>query len=73
MDLQDLCTAKEAAIEIGINYQLLMARIRKGKIKTVKKGWAVFIPRKEVEKQKRIQAKRSGNVIARKGVGRAAR
>lgn len=75
MNFEDYVTAKEAAVEIGISYQLLMARIRKGKIKPVKKGWATFIHKKDVEKQKRFQAEknrlstRSSNV-SRRNLGR---
>lgn len=64
--LDDYISAKEAAIEIGIEYSLLMARIYKGKIKAEKKGWATLIHRDEVarakeEQQKLEEAKNAGN------------
>lgn len=53
--LDDYMTAKDAAAKIGINYQLLMARIRKGKIKVLKKGWATLIHQDEVQRAKEEQ------------------
>ena len=53
----DYVTTKDAAEIIGISYQLLMSRIRKGKIKAEKKGWAVFIHKDEVARAKEAQKK----------------
>lgn len=50
-------TPKEAAIELKINYPALMARIRTGKIKAKKKGWAVLIHKREVMKHKLARKK----------------
>jgi len=54
--IDDYLPAKEAADEIGISYELLMARIRKKKIKIKKVGWATLIHKKEVQREKRRQA-----------------
>ena len=60
MNFNDYVSAKDAAESIGITYQLLMSRIRKGKISAEKKGWAVFIHKDEVARavieQKKINA-----------------
>lgn len=56
MNFDDYMSAKDAAAEIGISYQLLMSRIRKGKVKAEKKGWAVFIHHAEVARAKKDQA-----------------
>ncbi len=58
MALEEYVPAKEAAEIIGINYELLMARCHKGKVKFVKNGWAVFIHKDEVAREKREQEKR---------------
>lgn len=58
MILEDYLTPKEAAKEIGISYYLLMARIRKGRIPIQKKGWATFIHKREVTKEKVAEAER---------------
>jgi len=58
MILKEYMTPQDAAKEIGISYQLIMARIRKGKISVEKKGWAVFIHRDEVAREKAEEAKR---------------
>lgn len=77
MNFQDYMTAKEAAVEIGISYQLLMARIRKKKIRVEKKGWATFIHKNEVKKHKRLQAEKNrlstrSSDVSRRNLGRAA-
>ena len=64
--LDDYISAKDAAVEIGIEYSLLMARIYKGKIEAKKKGWATLIHKDEVarakkEQQKLEEAKNAGN------------
>lgn len=43
-------TAKETAEKLNITYPTLLARIRKGKIKAEKFGWALMVPVKEVER-----------------------
>lgn len=50
--LDEYMTTQEAALEIGIPYSRLMARIRKGKIPSIKKGWTTLIHRNEVKKAK---------------------
>lgn len=55
-NIDDYLPAKEAADEIGISYELLMARIRKNKITIKKVGWATLIHKKEVLREKRRQA-----------------
>jgi hypothetical protein len=57
MNFDDYMPAKEAAKEIGISYYLLMARIRKGRIAVEKKGWAVFVHKDEVAREKEEQAR----------------
>lgn len=50
--------AKEAATRIGISYELLMSRIYAKKIPpsaVQKHGWAVFIRKSEVEKQRKAR------------------
>jgi predicted site-specific integrase-resolvase len=54
-DLKDYVTAQEAADAIGISYHLLMARIRKGLIKSTKKGWATLVHKDEVKKAVKYQ------------------
>lgn len=60
MNLEDCVPTMDAAEQIGISYQLLMARIYKKKIHpdhVVKKGHAVFIHKDGVAKEKARQAK----------------
>ena len=58
-DLNDYVPARQAAEEVGISYSLLMARLRKGKIPFIKKGWAVFIPKGEGAQAKKDQDAKS--------------
>lgn len=53
--------AKSAAMEIGIPYSRLMARIRKGKIKATKLGWSTLVSKKEVAKAKAEELKNDNN------------
>lgn len=55
--MDEYLTAKEAAEEIGIRYPTLIARIRAGKIKAMKRGWALFIHKKEVKRAKHADTK----------------
>lgn len=48
--MDDYLTAREAAVQIGISYSAVMARIQKGKIAAVRKGWALFIHKDEVKR-----------------------
>lgn len=50
--MQNYYTAKDAAATIGIEYSTLLARIRKGKIKAEKFGWAVMVSATEVKRAK---------------------
>lgn len=50
--MDNYLTAKEAATELGLQYSTLLARIRTGKVKATKRGWAVFIHRDEVRRVK---------------------
>ena len=56
-DINDFVTAKEAAETIGVSYMLLMARIRKKKIKVRKFGWATMIHKDEVARETKRQRK----------------
>lgn len=49
-NLEEWMTTRQAAGVIGIEYSTLMARIRKGKIKAEKKGWATLVHRDEVNR-----------------------
>jgi excisionase family DNA binding protein len=55
--MEDYFTPKEAAEALGIRYPTLIARIRAGKIKAIKKGWALFIHKSEIEKAKHANTK----------------
>lgn len=50
MSLDDYLTPREAADRLGLNYHTVMARIRRGQISTIKRGWNVFIPVSQFEK-----------------------
>ncbi len=50
MEFEDYLTAREAAHMLGLEYSTLMARIRKGKVTCIRRGWAVFVHRLEVER-----------------------
>jgi hypothetical protein len=54
-DINDFVTAKEAAETIGVSYMLLMARIRKNKIRVRKFGWATMIHKDEVAREAKRQ------------------
>ena len=56
-NFNDYVPAKKAAETIGIAYSLLMARIYKGKVKSKKRGWGVFIHKAEVAREKKAQKK----------------
>lgn len=58
MSFEDFVPAKEAAVTIGISYELLMSRCKKGKVQFVKHGWAVFIHKDEVEREAEAQRQR---------------
>ena len=55
---EDYIPAKEAAPIINISYELLMSRISKGKIESQKAGYAVFIHKDEVERERLEQEER---------------
>lgn len=55
---KDYIPAKEAAVVIGISYELLMSRYYKGKIEGVKQGYAVFFHKDEVEREAEEQRQR---------------
>ncbi len=50
--LSDYLTVKEAAAILGLKTPTLNARIRKGLIKSEKKGWNVFIHQDEIKRLK---------------------
>ena len=50
--MEGYTTAKAAANTIGIEYCTLLSRIRKGKIKAKKFGWAIMVPDEEVKRVK---------------------
>lgn len=50
MQLADYMTARQAATALGLRYETLLARVRSGKIKAERAGWAVLIHREEVER-----------------------
>lgn len=53
--LDNYVTTREAAASIGIEYSTLMARVRKGKIKSIKMGWSTLIPKDEVKRAKKAE------------------
>jgi len=53
--LEDWVPTREAALEIGIPYETLMARIRRGKIKASNIGWNKVIHKDEVKRAKKDQ------------------
>lgn len=55
---KDYTPAKEAATIINISYELLMSRIAKGKVEATKHGYAVFIHKDEVERERVEQLQR---------------
>ena len=55
-NIDDFMPAKDAAESIGISYELLMARIRKNKIRVKKVGWATLIHKDEVARERKRQA-----------------
>lgn len=55
MSLDEYLTAREAAKAMGITYSTLLARVRKDKIKSVKVGWALLIPKSEVKAHNKKQ------------------
>lgn len=55
--LRNYMTPRNAAIKIGIEYSTLMARVRKGKIKSIKMGWSTLIHKDEVKRAKREEKK----------------
>jgi len=52
LDLQELIPAKDAALDLCIHYNTLLRRVQRGKIKAIKHGWSVFIPKSEIERVK---------------------
>lgn len=63
MDLNDAIPAKEAANEIGISYELFMARVRKNKHpynRTKKVGWGRVMHKDDVAEAKRLQQEKDG-------------
>lgn len=56
VNLQELVPAKDAALDLGIHYNTLLRRIERGKIKSIKHGWSVFIPKSEIERVKGVNA-----------------
>ena len=53
--IKDYLSTQEAAAEIGIPYETLMARIRRGKITAEKIGWNKVIHKDEVKRAKKDQ------------------
>jgi excisionase family DNA binding protein len=53
--LENYMSTQDAASAIGITYETLMARIRRGKIKAEKIGWNKVIHRDEVKRAKKDQ------------------
>ena len=56
VDLDDYMTPMDAAAELGLNYATLMARIDRGKIKTVRVGRFHLIHKDEVRGEKNNNA-----------------
>jgi excisionase family DNA binding protein len=50
VDLADYTTPMDAAADLGLNYATLMARIDRGKIKTIRVGRFHLIHKDEVKK-----------------------
>lgn len=46
--MDDWLTAKEAALALGISYPAFIARMNRGKIKTIKKGWSILVHKDEI-------------------------
>lgn len=57
-ELGKYMSTRDAAAEIGVEYTTLMARIRKGKIPAVKKGWSTLVHIDDVKKAK-LQEKKN--------------
>lgn len=55
--LSDYVSAKDAATEIGIPYNLLIKRIHRNKIKSDKIGYAIVIHKDEVKRAKQEEQK----------------
>lgn len=73
VDLRNYMPAKQAAEEIGISYSLLTSRMYNGKIKYKKVGWAVYIPKGEVARMKKLEEEQRRSDASDKGVEGAAR
>ena len=56
VDLDDYMTPMDAAVELGLNYATLMARIDRGKIKTIRVGRFHLIHKNEVQGAKNNDA-----------------
>lgn len=48
--MDEYLTAKEAAAELGLKYHTFMSRCRRNRIPCVRKGWAVFVKKSDVER-----------------------
>lgn len=48
--MDEFLTAKEAAAELGLKYHTFMSRCRRGRIPIVRRGWAVFIRKEDVQR-----------------------
>lgn len=55
--LSDYMSAKDAAVEIGIPYNLLIKRIHRNKIRSEKIGYALLIHKDEVKRAKKEEQK----------------
>lgn len=42
-------TPRQAAKLLGVTYHAFMARLRRGKYSHIKLGWAVFVPKEEID------------------------
>ena len=48
--MDEFLTAKEAAEQLGLKYHTFMSRVRRNRIPCVRKGWAVFVLKADVER-----------------------
>jgi len=51
-------TVAEAAVELEMNHQQVLNRVKRGKLKGQKKGWFWLVKRSSVEAAKAQQAKK---------------
>ncbi len=59
IDIDDYIPAREAAVKMDLAYGALMMRVRRGKCRHVKRGWAIFIHKDEVTEEARRKTERA--------------